>query len=94
MPVLKIRTKAYSDDYALENVVNYVLRPGCSYGGYAVDPNYAVEQMLMVKDIWGKDQGRRVRHFILSFGRNERIHTAGFSNMSVLRQVSDCICSA
>ena len=73
MPVLKIKTKPYSDDYALENVVHYVLRPGCSCGGYAVDPNYAVEQMLMVKDIWGKNQGRRVRHFILSFARDERI---------------------
>ena len=50
MPVLKIKTKPYSDDYALENVVHYVLRPGCSCGGYAVDPNYAVEQMLMVKE--------------------------------------------
>ncbi len=73
MPILKIISKAYDDEYALSNVVNYVLKPGLLCSGYAADPNHAIEQMQLVKDIYGKDRGRRVRHFVLSFGPGEVI---------------------
>lgn len=63
--------KAYDDDESLETVVSYVLRPGCGYcGGYGVDMNYPVQQ---VKVLCGKDHGRQVRHFILSFKKPETI---------------------
>ena len=74
MPVLIMMNKPYNDGEALETVVHYVLRTGSEYcGGYGVDLNYPVQQMQQVKDLWGKDHGRRVRHFILSFKRSESI---------------------
>lgn len=74
MPVLIMMNKPYNDEEALETVVSYVLRTGYGYcGGYGVDMNYAVQQMQQVKILWGKDHGRRVRHFILSFKKSETI---------------------
>lgn len=74
MPVLIMMNKPYNDGEALETVVHYVLRTGSGYcGGYGVDLNYPVQQMQQVKNLWGKDHGRRVRHFILSFKRSESI---------------------
>lgn len=74
MPVLIMMNKPYDDDDALETVVQYVLRPGYGYcGAYGVDLNDAVFQMQRVKELWGKDHGRRVRHFILSFQRSEQV---------------------
>ena len=74
MPILIVMNKPYNDDEALRTVVNYVKRVGYGfYGGYAVNPRYAFEEMQLVKDLWGKDHGRRVRHFILSFSKSEQI---------------------
>lgn len=70
MPVLKIKNHSYDSEEALENVVNYVLRSD-RYGGLAVDPEYAVFQMQLVKQLWQKTDGRQVRHMILSFSKNE-----------------------
>lgn len=58
MPRLIILNKPYCDEEALPNVVNYVLgRSLC--GGMAVDPEYAVEQMLLVKRLWYKTAAGR-----------------------------------
>ena len=75
MPVLIMMNKPYDDEEALPAVVNYVSRGGYGYyGGYGVDPRYAVEQMQAVQRIWGKEQGRQIRHFILSFHQSEAVH--------------------
>ena len=74
MAMLIMMNKSYNDDGALEDVVNYVASGGYGYyGGYGIDPRHAAEQMRLVKKLWGKDRGRRVRHFILSFDRSESI---------------------
>lgn len=74
MPVLIMMNKPYSDGEALHNVINYICRGGYGYcSGYGVDPRYAAEQMELVKKLWGKEQGRQVRHFIVSFSRSEFI---------------------
>lgn len=70
MPILKIKNHSYASEAALENVVNYVLRSD-RYGGLAVDPEYAVFQMQLVKQLWQKTDGRQVRHMILSFSKDE-----------------------
>lgn len=70
MPVLKIKNASYHGEQSLENVVNYILRSG-HVGGLAVDPQYAVYQMELVKQLWHKTEGRQVRHFILSFSNQE-----------------------
>lgn len=72
MPVLIMINKSYNDEEALHNVIGYICRGGYGYiGGYGVDPRYAAEQMQLVKQLWGKEQGRQVRHFIVSFDRAE-----------------------
>lgn len=74
MPVLIMMNKPYNDEDALATLVNYVCRMGYGYcGGYGVDVHNAAQQMQLVKDLWGKNRGRRVRHFILSFGPSEHI---------------------
>lgn len=74
MPVLIMMNKSYNDNQALANVVNYVTKGGCGLcGGIGVDTLHAVEQMQQVKVFWGKDHGRRIRHFILSFKKSETI---------------------
>lgn len=70
MPRLIMLNKDYSDADALADVVDYVLRSGI-VGGVAVDPEYAVEQMMLVKRLWYQTGGRQVRHFILSFADHE-----------------------
>ena len=74
MSVLKMMNKPYNDNMALRNVVTYVLDPGYGFiGGYAVDAYNAIAQMQYIKEIWYKNKGRRIRHFILSFDRSEYI---------------------
>ena len=74
MPVLIMMNKSYCDTDAMGGVVNYICRAGYGYcGGYAVDPRYAAEQMGLVKRLWGKEHGRQIRHFILSFDQEESI---------------------
>ena len=72
MPRLTIMNKSYNDDEALPNVINYVLDSSL-YGGVSVDPEHAVEQMLLVKQLWHKTAGRQVRHFFLSFADYEDV---------------------
>ena len=70
MPVLKIKNAPYYGEHSLKNVVSYIFHSG-HIGGLAVDPQYAVYQMQLVKQIWHKTEGRQVRHFILSFSEKE-----------------------
>ena len=64
--------KPYYDENALPWVVDYVCKGGI-YSGIAVDPEYSVEQMLLVKQLWHKTKGRQVRHFFLTFGPTEDV---------------------
>lgn len=74
MPVLIMMNKSYHDTDALSDVIHYIYRVGYGYcGGYGIDPRYAAEQMQLVKTLWGKEQGRQIRHFILSFDQTESI---------------------
>ena len=73
MPVLKMKREKYDGEFTLYNVVNYILGSACLYSGRALDPNNAVEQMQLVKEAYGKDRGRKVRHFVLSFASDEEI---------------------
>lgn len=72
MPRLTIMNKPYNDEQALANVVSYVMKSGLR-GGVAVDPEHAVEQMMLVKTLWHKTDGRQVRHFFLSFADHEEV---------------------
>ena len=52
MPILIVMNKPYNDDEALRTVVNYVKRVGYGfYGGYAVNPRYASEEIGLIKRV-------------------------------------------
>jgi len=87
MPVLKVicsqdaamikRTgsRRYQDDMAIEEVVNYVLSPQktCQslVGGIAVSPGQAAFEMRRLSQAYGKFEGLRLRHMVLSFSKDE-----------------------
>lgn len=70
MPTLKILNESYSNEDALEHLINYVCRSGHT-GGTGLDPEYALMYMSAVKQMWHKTDGRQARHFILSFACDE-----------------------
>ena len=79
MPCLKIVSKDYLNTDALERLIHlYVFPKSKVYGGLAVDPAHAAEQMHLTKLLWGKEDGRQLLHFILSFSpwESERIRDA------------------
>lgn len=72
MSIIKIVCGDYTNPESLNNLIHgYVFRKADLYGGLAVDPSHAAEQMLLVKKLWGKTQGQQLRHFILSFSDYE-----------------------
>ncbi|MBQ8010365.1 MAG: relaxase/mobilization nuclease domain-containing protein [Oscillospiraceae bacterium] len=71
MGILKIMTKPDADEMYLENVVNYIMH-GHSIvsGGFNICPEYALEQMQIVKNYYGKQCRNQLVHFVISFNRN------------------------
>lgn len=60
----------YKDDFAIPNVVSYVLNPQKTQGfigGWSVDPNNAVEEIELFQRLCHKDNGLRIRHWTVSF---------------------------
>ena len=55
----------YDNPSSLPNTVNYVFKGAKIYGGGAVNPVNAVEEMQLVKQLWLQTEGRQVHHFIL-----------------------------
>lgn len=80
MPCLKIVPESYVNADALERLIHgYIFFKSRSYGGLAVDPAHAAEQMKLVKQLWYKENGSQLLHFILAFSswESERIKSAG-----------------
>ena len=80
MPCLKIVPESYVNADALERLIHgYIFFKSRSYGGLAVDPAHAAEQMKLVKQLWYKENGSQLLHFILAFNpwESERIKSAG-----------------
>lgn len=76
MPVLKIPSGAYINPDALDRLItDYLYRKAIAKGGLMTDPDYAAQQMHMVKEVWGKTDGKQLHHFILIFSEweSERI---------------------
>ena len=70
MPNVILVRNDYPDTESLYRVLNYVLRGSLS-GGYAVDPNHAYGQMLMVKKAFCKTEGVQLKHFFITFSNDE-----------------------
>ncbi len=79
MAILKAKLrKSYSDDKALGTVMYYISHPKdnshITLGYYGVtDICNAVKQIQSVEAVYGKTEGRHLRHFILSFSYMETV---------------------
>lgn len=90
MPNIKIPHGPYLNEDALEREINgYVYPKSFIRGGLAVDPNYAVEQMRMMKEVWNQTGGKQLHHFILNFSPWE---SAKITNMGALKQLGYKVC--
>ena len=77
MELVKIVNGEYKNRDALSNVIHYITNPEKTehyigaIGVNPYDPQKMVDQMLLVKKVFGKEDGHRnVRHFIISFDKN------------------------
>lgn len=71
MPVIKAVNESYPAPKDLYNLLCYI---GKGYVfGLGIDPAYCYEQMMLVKDLWHKTNGRQCRHFIVSFDNTEEL---------------------
>lgn len=73
MPNIILVRNEYKDTGALRRVINYALS-GSVIGGYGLDPNYAFEQMILVKPTHDKINGCQLKHFVISFTSQEMMH--------------------
>lgn len=72
MPNLLIVRNSYPDLGSVQRLLNYVLRTPF-YGGYAIDPENAFNQMRLVKEAYHKTEGVQLKHFLLTFSHEEMI---------------------
>ena len=70
MPNLLIVRNSYPDLESVQRLLNYVLRTSF-YGGYAIDPEQAYDQMRLVKEAYHKTEGVQLKHFLLTFSHEE-----------------------
>lgn len=73
MPNLLIVRNSYLDLGSVQRLLNYVLRTPF-YGGYAIDPEQAYDQMRLVKEAYHKTEGVQLKHFLLTFSHEEMMH--------------------
>lgn len=76
----------YDDPGARHDVINYIFRrdktPSALIIGCPVDPAMAAEQMRSVAEFYHKDNKVRIRHFVISFYRNELLTMAQLDGLA------------
>lgn len=70
MPNIILVNRDYLDANALKNATTYVMRLGI-IGGYAIDPNHAYDQMMLIKTAFHKTEGVQLKHFVVTFSTRE-----------------------
>lgn len=70
MPNIILIQNSYPNARSLQYVINYALLYDVG-GGYALNPQYACRQMQMVKEIFHKQDGEQLLHFVISFSNRE-----------------------
>lgn len=66
MPIVKVMNEGYPTPEDLERVLEYLGRGGYLYG-VGVCADWAFAQMMQVKELWHKTDGRQCRHMVVSF---------------------------
>lgn len=65
----------YRNENAIELVANYIFNPYKTIsgylGGFGVNPEHPAESMVAVSEYFGKQNGVKLRHYILSFAPYE-----------------------
>lgn len=76
MPYFKIVDNPCNDEFALQNLCDYVIDPAKTngwVGGRGLDSYHAYDEISAMQTLWRKDFGRRAYHCILSFGNEETV---------------------
>lgn len=82
MPNVIIVRNIYPDIGSLKRVSRYVKE--CAYvGGYAVNPEYAFDEMRLIKEAHHKTEGVQLKHFLITFS-NREILELDFDDLHVL----------
>lgn len=79
MAVFKCVNQSYDWENTVESLCAYIMDPEKTFGyvgGESVRPEYAALEMNVLKKTWGKEGGRQMRHFILSFSDDEPMTAA------------------
>ena len=77
MAVFKVISvpQKYADEDAYADLIHYCIRPmktpGNFIDGFGVLPQLAAEQMQIVSHAYRQDHGIRLRHWIISFEKDE-----------------------
>ncbi|MFR1540674.1 MAG: relaxase/mobilization nuclease domain-containing protein [Oscillospiraceae bacterium] len=56
----------YPDAASLGRLYDYIMSHAAEAGSYGCEVNYAIQQMLAVKHVFGKTQYRQLRHYVFS----------------------------
>ena len=71
MGIVKVIQNTNSRGDYLSNALNYIKRSAVAYSGYGVDPDHAYEQMMKVKNYFGKTSGNQLMHIVVVFNEYE-----------------------
>lgn len=94
MPHIKFVNEAYQNSDAILNLYNYMTNPVKTMGltgGYNLVPQYAVQMMKTVKQIYGKDNGKQLLHIIISLSKAESISKEAMYGISMY--TASCFCN-
>lgn len=82
MPYVIIVRNEYPDVGSLKRVLNYALRTSW-VGGYAVNPENAFTEMLMVKTVYHKTEYSQLKHFFITFSPEESRNLMYFDMLDI-----------
>lgn len=85
--------EAYQNSDAILNLYNYMTNPVKTMGltgGYNLIPQYTVQMMKTVKQIYGKDNGKQLLHIIISLSGAESISKEAMYENSLY--IASCFC--
>ena len=93
MQYIKFVNEAYQNSDAILNLYNYMTNPVKTMGltgGYNLIPQYTVQMMKTVKQIYGKDNGKQLLHIIISLSGAESISKEAMYEISL--HIASCFC--